>query len=130
MEKLGEATVDGNGRWTITTTNSEYTGSNVFFGFYSDNGYFKVTDRHGNPRRWLTSHYSGVLTDQNYGHHWGDGRNKIPGIGEVYYRGIDPKTLVTTVRFIERNSDFHRLARFLETRVDKDGWSLGARNER
>ncbi len=43
---------------------------------------------------------------------------------------IDPKTLITTVRFIERNSDFHRLARFLETRVDKDGWSLGARNER
>ncbi|MCR9165162.1 MAG: 6-phosphofructokinase [Nannocystaceae bacterium] len=42
---------------------------------------------------------------------------------------IDPKTLVTTVRFIERGSDFHRLARFLETRVDKEGWSPGPRHE-
>ena len=28
---------------------------------------------------------------------------------------IDPKTLVTVVRYIDPNSDFHRLARFLET---------------
>jgi len=28
---------------------------------------------------------------------------------------IDPKTLVTVVRYIEPNSDFHKLARFLET---------------
>ncbi|HTN74428.1 MAG TPA: 6-phosphofructokinase, partial [Pirellulaceae bacterium] len=32
---------------------------------------------------------------------------------------IDPKTLVTVVRFIERNSDFHKLARFLETHFDE-----------
>ncbi len=32
---------------------------------------------------------------------------------------IDPKTLVTVVRYIERNSDFHRLARFLETYFDE-----------
>ena len=31
---------------------------------------------------------------------------------------IDPKTLVTKVRYIEPNSDFHRLARFVETCVD------------
>jgi 6-phosphofructokinase 1 len=31
---------------------------------------------------------------------------------------IDPETLVTKVRFIERGSDFHRLARFLETYVN------------
>ncbi len=31
---------------------------------------------------------------------------------------VDPQTLVTKVRFIEPNSDFHRLARFLETCVD------------
>ena len=31
---------------------------------------------------------------------------------------VDPKTLVTVVRFIDPNSDFHRLARFLETYVD------------
>ena len=31
---------------------------------------------------------------------------------------VDPETLVTKVRFIEPESDFHRLARFLETCVD------------
>lgn len=31
---------------------------------------------------------------------------------------VDPKTLVTKVRFIEQGSDFHRLARFLETCID------------
>ena len=31
---------------------------------------------------------------------------------------VDPTTLVTVVRYIEPNSDFHRLARFLETYVD------------
>lgn len=31
---------------------------------------------------------------------------------------VNPQTLVTKVRFIEQNSDFHRLARFLETCVD------------
>ena len=32
---------------------------------------------------------------------------------------IDPQTLVTVVRYIETSSDFHRLARFLETYVDE-----------
>ena len=32
---------------------------------------------------------------------------------------IDPKTLVTVVRHIEYNSDFHRLARFLETNINR-----------
>ncbi len=31
---------------------------------------------------------------------------------------VDPVSLVTKVRFIERKSDFHRLARFLETCID------------
>lgn len=31
---------------------------------------------------------------------------------------VDPETLVTEVRFIERGSDFHKLARFLETRTE------------
>ncbi len=31
---------------------------------------------------------------------------------------VDPKTLVTVVRRIEPNSDFHRLARFLETQLN------------
>ena len=33
-------------------------------------------------------------------------------------RLVDPQTLVTKVRFIETDSDFHRLARFLETCTD------------
>jgi len=32
---------------------------------------------------------------------------------------VDPKTLVTVVRFIQPGSDFHRLARFLETYVNE-----------
>jgi 6-phosphofructokinase 1 len=32
---------------------------------------------------------------------------------------IDPETLVTVVRFVEPTSDFHRLARFLETDVNE-----------
>ena len=32
---------------------------------------------------------------------------------------VDPQTLVTVVRHIEYNSDFHRLARFLETNINK-----------
>lgn len=43
---------------------------------------------------------------------------------------VNPETLLTEVRFIERGSDFHRLARFLETRTDKIvDWSPGRRNE-
>jgi 6-phosphofructokinase 1 len=43
---------------------------------------------------------------------------------------INPETLKTEVRYIQRGSDFHRLARFLETRVDSlDEWSPGRRRE-
>jgi len=43
---------------------------------------------------------------------------------------VNPETLRTEVRFIEPGSDFHRLARFLETRVDAvDGWGPGRREE-
>ncbi len=52
-------------------------------------------------------------------------------LGYVPFDGlIDPATLRTQVRFIERGSDFHKLARFLETRVDKpEDWSPGRRVE-
>ena len=33
---------------------------------------------------------------------------------------VDPKTLVTVVRYIEPDSDFHRLTRFLETYVNEE----------
>jgi ATP-dependent phosphofructokinase / diphosphate-dependent phosphofructokinase len=43
---------------------------------------------------------------------------------------INPESLKTEVRFIERGSDFHRLARFLETRVDGIlDWAPGRRLE-
>ncbi len=43
---------------------------------------------------------------------------------------VDPATLRTQVRFIEGGSDFHRLARFLETRADAvREWGPGPRHE-
>lgn len=43
---------------------------------------------------------------------------------------INQETLKTEIRFIEPNSDFHRLARFLETRTDRMGdWTPGPRQE-
>jgi ATP-dependent phosphofructokinase / diphosphate-dependent phosphofructokinase len=38
---------------------------------------------------------------------------------EPFDKLIDPETLVTVVRYIEHGSDFHKLARFLETYVNK-----------
>ena len=37
---------------------------------------------------------------------------------EPFEKLVDPKTLVTVVRYIDTDSDFHRLARFLETHVN------------
>ncbi len=45
-----------------------------------------------------------------------------------FERLIDADTLKTTVRFIETGSDFHRLARFLETRVAGDTEWLSQRS--
>ena len=43
---------------------------------------------------------------------------------------VDPETLITQVRFVQPGSDFHRLARFLETRTERiPSWSLGPRPE-
>ncbi|MEO1338318.1 MAG: 6-phosphofructokinase [Myxococcota bacterium] len=43
---------------------------------------------------------------------------------------VNPETLVTEVRFIRPGSDFHRLARFLETRTDRmTDWAPGRREE-
>ena len=44
---------------------------------------------------------------------------------------VNPQTLKTEVRFVRSGSDYHRLARFLETRTDKIvDWSPGRRLER
>jgi 6-phosphofructokinase 1 len=43
---------------------------------------------------------------------------------------VHPETMRTDIRFIQPDSDFHRLARFLETRVDRIAeWSPGRRPE-
>jgi ATP-dependent phosphofructokinase / diphosphate-dependent phosphofructokinase len=43
---------------------------------------------------------------------------------------VNPGSLRTEVRFIEQHSDFHRLARFLETRTDRvSDWTPGPRRE-
>lgn len=47
-----------------------------------------------------------------------------------FHELVNPETLKTEIRFIERGSDFHRLARFLETRVDPyREWAPGRRTE-
>jgi 6-phosphofructokinase 1 len=44
---------------------------------------------------------------------------------------VNPQTLKTEVRFIRNGSDYHRLARFLETRTDRImDWAPGRRHER
>jgi 6-phosphofructokinase 1 len=44
---------------------------------------------------------------------------------------VNPQTLKTEVRLIRTGSDYHRLARFLETRTDRIlDWSPGRRSER
>jgi 6-phosphofructokinase 1 len=44
---------------------------------------------------------------------------------------VNTQTLKTEVRLIRRGSDYHRLARFLETRTDRHlEWSPGRRAER
>ena len=43
---------------------------------------------------------------------------------------VNPATLKTEVRFIKPGSDYHKLARFLETRTDKIvEWAPGRRRE-
>ena len=47
----------------------------------------------------------------------------VSGQLELHYEAfdelVDPETLVTKVRYIETGSDFHSLARFLETEVNE-----------
>jgi 6-phosphofructokinase 1 len=43
---------------------------------------------------------------------------------------VNPNTLKTEVRYIKPGSDYHKLARFLETRTDKIvEWAPGLRRE-
>ncbi|HJL14011.1 MAG TPA: 6-phosphofructokinase [Sandaracinaceae bacterium LLY-WYZ-13_1] len=42
---------------------------------------------------------------------------------------VNPETLKTEVRYIEPGSDFHQLARFLESRAEHHDWTPGPRRE-
>lgn len=42
---------------------------------------------------------------------------------------VNPNTLKTEIRYIRTGSDFHRLARFLETRTERKDWGPGPRTE-
>ncbi|MGB0678494.1 MAG: 6-phosphofructokinase [Polyangiales bacterium] len=47
-----------------------------------------------------------------------------------FHNLVNPETLLTEVRFVERKSDFFQLARFLETRTDPmPEWAPGKRRE-
>jgi 6-phosphofructokinase len=46
-------------------------------------------------------------------------RGQLELVYVPFHELVDPKTLVTEVRFIERGSDFQRLARTLETQIPK-----------
>ena len=47
-----------------------------------------------------------------------------------FHRLVDSQTLLTEMRYIRRDSDLYRLARFLEQRADRrEGWSPGRRSE-
>ncbi|MCA9613763.1 MAG: 6-phosphofructokinase, partial [Myxococcales bacterium] len=47
-----------------------------------------------------------------------------------FHELIDPQTMLATVRYIKPGSDFHRLARFMETRTDRvTEWAPGRRRE-
>jgi 6-phosphofructokinase 1 len=48
-----------------------------------------------------------------------------------FHELVNATSLKTEVRLIKRGSDYHRLARFLETRTDKIvDWAPGRRHER
>lgn len=46
-----------------------------------------------------------------------------------FHELVDPDTLITEVRYIRKGSDFHRLARFLETGAGSEEWTPGPRRE-
>ena len=57
--------------------------------------------------------------------------NVIDEVRTGTYRSLfHPETMITEVRFVKPGSDFHRLARFLETRVDASAFEMGRRTEK
>jgi ATP-dependent phosphofructokinase / diphosphate-dependent phosphofructokinase len=59
-----------------------------------------------------------ALVEENLDGHMVSVTGQLDLLYVPFHKLVDPENLRTEVRFIARDSDFHRLARFLETRVD------------
>jgi 6-phosphofructokinase len=62
-----------------------------------------------------------ALIEQNLDGHMVSVKGQLDLVFVPFAELIDPKTLLTEVRFIERGSDFQRLARTLETQLPRRG---------
>jgi 6-phosphofructokinase 1 len=67
-----------------------------------------------------------ALIEENLDGHMVSVAGQLDLVFVPFVRLVNPETLVTQVRFIRPGSDFYRLARFLETRVDPVGEYRGA----
>lgn len=71
-----------------------------------------------------------ALVEENLDGHLVSVRGQLDLHYVPFHDLVNQQTLKTEVRFIRPGSDFHRLARFLEPRVDPErDWSPGRRNE-
>src|SRR3569623_1516816 len=72
-----------------------------------------------------------ALVEENLAGHMVSVEGQLELMYVPFKQIVDANTLKTEVRFIKPGSDYHRLARFLETRTDKIvDWSPGRRPER
>jgi 6-phosphofructokinase 1 len=62
-----------------------------------------------------------ALVEENLNGHMVSVAGQLDLVFVPFVKLVNPETLVTQVRFIRPGSDFYRLARFLETRVDPVG---------
>ena len=71
-----------------------------------------------------------ALVEENLDGHMVSVRGQLDLVYVPFAELVNAKTLRTDVRLIRANSDYHRLARFLEARTDKHvEWSPGRREE-
>src|SRR5688572_16397481 len=72
-----------------------------------------------------------ALVEENLDGHMVSGSGQLDRNYVPFKELINPQNLKTEVRFIKTGSDYHKLARFLETRTDKIAeWSPGRRPEK
>ena len=72
-----------------------------------------------------------ALVEENHDGHLVSVEGQLDLVYVPFKELINPQTMKTEVRLIQTGSDYHRLARFLETRTDKiTEWTPGRRPER